>query len=72
VNIFTEYGSLEDPNSTLSKCQFLLVRHALTVFNKEQSEKKAELKASSLTDAEKLQEEIKAFSDWRRADLLDA
>jgi len=48
------------------------VRHALTVFNKEQSEKKAELKASNLTDAEKLQEEIKAFSDWRRADLLDA
>ena len=32
-HIFTEYGSLDDSNSTIARAQFLLLRHGESNFN---------------------------------------
>ena len=33
INFFSDYGSIEDPNSRLSKSPILIVRHAQSEYN---------------------------------------
>ena len=72
--IFEEYGSLTDPDSVISKSQYLLLRHGISDFNIAHKKIKQEIQNKYPDDPEqRVKEEIKEFSNLdKNGYLLDA